>query len=128
MSECIKATCPHKRGVFVWLPDGPDGDGTYPWVHDTTMIPGHLVVCDLMPGATPAEAGEACARCLCGSREHEEPPKGPLPSGVPGRDRGPCKCGRCPSMVYRTTPLARELTAAREALPREGGTADEAAA
>lgn len=59
MSVCTRATCPHERGVFIWLGDGPDADGTYPWVHDTTMIPGHLVVCDLMPGATAEEAGEA---------------------------------------------------------------------
>lgn len=109
MSQCIKATCPHDRRVFVWLGDGPDPDGTYPWVHDTTMTPGHLIVCGLMAGATPEEAGEACARCGCGSGEHERH-DGPFT----GRDRGPCKCGDCPSMVYRTSLLGRELIAARE--------------
>jgi len=66
MSRCITGTCPHERGVFIWLADGPwrgdpaDPDyGRYPWVHDTTMIPGHLTVCDLMPFATAMEAGEA---------------------------------------------------------------------
>jgi hypothetical protein len=66
MSRCITGTCPHERGVFIWLPDGPwrgdpaDPDyNRYPWVHNTTMIPGHLTVCDLMPFATAIEAGEA---------------------------------------------------------------------
>jgi len=66
MSRCITGTCPHERGVFIWLADGPwrgdpaDPDyGRYPWVHNTTMIPGHLTVCDLMPFATAIEAGEA---------------------------------------------------------------------
>ena len=66
MSRCITGTCPHERGVFIWLADGPwrgdpaDPDyGRYPWVHDTTMIPGHLTVCELMPFATAIEAGEA---------------------------------------------------------------------
>jgi len=66
MSRCITGTCPHERGVFIWLADGPwrgdpvDPDyGGYPWVHDTTMIPGHLTVCELMPFATAIEADEA---------------------------------------------------------------------
>jgi len=66
MSRCITGTCPHERGVFIWLADGPwrgdpaDPDyGRYPWVHNTTMIPGHLTVCELMPFATAIEAGEA---------------------------------------------------------------------
>ena len=64
MSRCVTGTCPHSRGVFAWLGDGPwlgdqaDPDyGRYPWVHDTTMIPGHLTVCELMPFAAPEEAG-----------------------------------------------------------------------
>ena len=59
MSRCITSRGPHDRGVFIWLGDGPDPDSTYPWVHDSTMTPGHLIVCDLMPGATAEEAGEA---------------------------------------------------------------------
>ena len=66
MSRCNTGTCPHERGVFIWLADGPwrgepaDPDyGRYPWVHNTTMIPGHLTVCELMPFATAIEAGEA---------------------------------------------------------------------
>lgn len=114
MSECITGTCPHGRGAFIWLPDGPDADGTYPWVHDTTMLPGRMIVCDLMPGATAEEAGEACARCGCGSREHAKPEAGPLPSGLLHRDRGPCECCQCPGMVYRTTRLGRQLLAVRE--------------
>lgn len=68
MSVCTTGKCPHKQGkqgVFIWLGDGPwlddpaDPDyGRYPWVHDTTMIPGHLVVCDLLPFATAEEAEE----------------------------------------------------------------------
>ena len=43
-----------------WRGDPADPDyGRYPWVHDTTMIPGHLTVCELMPFATAIEAGEA---------------------------------------------------------------------
>jgi hypothetical protein len=112
VSEFIKATCPHGRGAFIWLPDGPDDDGTYPWVHDSTMIPGHMIVCELMPGATPEEAGEACARCGCDLGGHE---KEPDPYWVRGRERGPCNCGTCPGMVYRTTQLGRELLAGRAA-------------
>jgi len=66
VSFCTTAACPHGRGVFIWLADGPwlggesDPDyGGYPWVHDTTMVPGHLQVCDLKPFATPEDAGEA---------------------------------------------------------------------
>lgn len=109
MSECITATCPHQRGAFIWLGDGPDSDGTYPWVHDTTMIPGHLVICELMPGATAGEAGEACARCGCDNRDHRSHGE-----AFTRLDRGPCKCGDCPGMVYRTTALGRELAAGRE--------------
>ena len=68
MSRCITGTCPHERGVFIWLADGPwrgdpaDPDhGRYPWVHNTTMIPGHLTVCELMPFATAIEAGVSVA-------------------------------------------------------------------
>jgi DNA (cytosine-5)-methyltransferase 1 len=66
VSTCTTGTCPHGRGVFIWLGDGPwqgeaaDPDnGRYPWVHDTSVSPGHLHVCDLMPFATPREAREA---------------------------------------------------------------------
>lgn len=112
MSECITTTCPHKRGAFIWLGDGPDESGRYPWVHDT-MTPGSrgLAACELMEFATAAEAGEACARCGCGSHDHRQP-QGPIPFGVSGRDRGPCQCGQCPGMAYRTTSMGRELAVA----------------
>jgi hypothetical protein len=65
MSKCVTGTCPHDRGVFIWVADGPwlgnpsEPDyGCFPWVHSTTMTPGHLHVCDLKPFATAAEAGE----------------------------------------------------------------------
>jgi hypothetical protein len=65
VSTCTTGTCPHGKHSFIWLGDGPwEGDladpdfGRYPWVHSTTLIPGHLTVCDLMPFATPEEAGE----------------------------------------------------------------------
>lgn len=63
MSVCTRAVCPHEppQGVFIWLGDGPEPDGTYPWVHDTSKSPGHLEVCELMPFATPEEAGEVPA-------------------------------------------------------------------
>lgn len=77
MSTCTTGTCPHGRGVFVWLADGlwqgdladPD-NGRYPWVHDTSVSPGHLEVCDRTPFATPEEAGEA------------DSPPGPMAQGA----------------------------------------------
>jgi hypothetical protein len=89
MSICTRAGCPHERGVFVWLGDGPwQGDpadpdhGRYPWVHDTASedARGHLEVCELMPFAAPEEAGEVCA-CGHSSGSHEVAP-GPLPAGL----------------------------------------------
>lgn len=67
MSVCTRAECPHDRGVFIWLGDGPEPDGTYPYVHDTTMAPGHLEVCGAMPFATAEEAGEAPLSAPLGS-------------------------------------------------------------
>jgi hypothetical protein len=70
MSVCTRAECPHKRGVFIYLADGPwlgdpaDPDyGRYPYVHDTSRAEarGALEVCELMPFATPEEAGEVRA-------------------------------------------------------------------
>jgi len=69
MSLCITDTCPHGKTVFIWLGDGPGPDGRYPWVHSTTVSPGHLEVCGLMPPATAEEAGEEC-QCGHESREH----------------------------------------------------------
>jgi len=105
MSRCTTSTCPHGRGVFAWLGDGPwlgdesDPDyGSYPWVHDTTMVPGHLQVCDLMPFATPAEAGEDCKGCGHDSSRHAWP-TGPIRHG---EDRSPKECldCDCPRMRY----------------------------
>lgn len=108
MSFCTTATCPHDRGVFIWLSDGPwlgdpsDPDyGSYPWVHDTTMTPGHLEVCELKPFATPGEAGEVCA-CGHPSHGHRWNP-GPIPHEyVPH----PCPCG-CPDFRHRAGDLER---------------------
>jgi hypothetical protein len=61
VSVVTRAVCPHERGVFVWLSDGPQPDDTYPWVHDTSTSPGHLEVCELMRFATAEEAGEPAA-------------------------------------------------------------------
>lgn len=104
MSVCTTGTCPHDRGVFVWLGDGPwrgdesDPDyNSYPWVHDTTMVPGHLEVCELMPFATPAEAGEACEDCGCGSGRHVWP-TGPIGHGG---DRMPKECLDCACLRMR---------------------------
>lgn len=67
MSVCTRGLglCPHGYGIFIlvgggpWLGDPADPEyGRYPWVHNTTMIPGHLVVCELTPFATAEEAGE----------------------------------------------------------------------
>jgi hypothetical protein len=117
VSECITATCPHGLPAFIWVADGPDRSGGYPWVH-AVMEKGArgLADCALMPPATAEEAGEACARCGCGSHGHVPHPDAgkPLAAGWQDRGRGPCECGRCPSMAYRTTALGRELLAARE--------------
>ena len=75
MSVCTpgKEKCPHGYGTFIWFADGPwlgdpaDPDyGRYPWVHNVTMIPGHLTVCDLTPFATAEEAGEAVPPVVSG--------------------------------------------------------------
>jgi hypothetical protein len=88
--------CPHDRGVFIWLADGPEADGTYPWVHDTTVGPGLLEVCGLMPFATAAEAGEVCA-CRHSSGRHVAAP-GPILAGLAANLR-PCDCG-CPDFRH----------------------------
>lgn len=110
MSVSTRGICPHERGVFVWLADGPwlgdpadPGHGRYPWVHNTTMNPGHLVVCDLMPFATPEEAGEVCA-CGHPSHEHQAAP-GPLPAGLLAKPRA-CPCG-CPDFEHRPEDIER---------------------
>jgi hypothetical protein len=102
MSACTRGTCPHNRGVFVWLGDGAEPDGTFPWVHDTTNIPGHLIVCDLMPPATAEEAGEVCA---CGHSSGDHNASGPVCGSPPSRRR-PCSCG-CPDFEHRPEDLAR---------------------
>jgi len=109
VSVCTRGTCPHERGVFVWLGDGPwlgdpaDPDhGNYPWVHDTSTSPGHLDVCELMPFATAEECGEVCA---CGHHEHEAEP-GPLPYGLLAKPR-PCRSCGCPDFEHRPEDLAR---------------------
>lgn len=95
MSRCTTGTCPHKRGVFIWLGDGPWRDdpadpdyGRYPWVHATTMIPGHLTVCELMPFATALEAGEAPVTTLVSAAAPANPPAAPVREPVPFR-QGP---------------------------------------
>jgi hypothetical protein len=74
VSVCTRTVCPHERGVFIWLGDGPEADGTYPWVHDTSTSPGHLEVCEMMAFATAEEAGEEPAVAA---------PEGPLASPAP---------------------------------------------
>lgn len=103
MSVCTTGTCPHERGVFIWLADGPEPDGRYPWVHDTSTSPGHLEVCDLKPFATAEEAGEVCA-CGHPSSLHAADP-GPLPSGLIAKPRS-CSCG-CPDFEHREEDVAR---------------------
>ena len=112
----VTATCPHDRGVFIWLADGPwlgdpaDPDhGRYPWVHDTTMTPGRLHVCELMLFATAAKAGQVCA-CSHESRRH--PPAGPVPHvPAPAARAMPClDCG-CGDFRHRAEDLARLLVA-----------------
>jgi hypothetical protein len=118
VSFCTRSTCPHDRGVFVWLGDGPwlgdpaDPDyGSYPWVHDTTMTPGHLEVCELMAFATPREAGELCA-CGCPSHVHRWNP-GPIGHEYKPR---PCPCG-CPDFRHRPEDLARHWERERARAP-----------
>lgn len=110
MSVPTRARCPHKRGAFVWLGDGPwlgdptDPDyGRYPYVHDTSTSPGHLDVCDLMAFATAEECGELCA-CGCSSEEHPSTGQ-PIPYPLLANPR-PCSCG-CPDFEHRPEDLAR---------------------
>ena len=102
MSVCTRAICAHGQGAFLWLGDGPEADGTYPWVHDSSTSPGHLEVCDLMPFATAEEAGEVCA---CGHPGSGHKASGPVPPGRSTRPR-PCSCG-CPDFRHRPEDLAR---------------------
>lgn len=111
MSLCITGTCPHGRDVFIWLGDGPEGDGTYPWVHAAPPVPGHLEVCDLMPFATAEEAGEACA-CSHESRRH--PPSGPVP-GAPAVPARVMPCLDCACVGFRHRP--QDLKRHREDAP-----------
>jgi hypothetical protein len=110
LSFCTRNRCDHDRGVFAWLGDGPwlgdEGDpdyGGYPFVHDTTMTPGHLEVCELMAFATAEEAGVICA---CGhlSDEHESG-EYPIPYPLTANPR-PCPCG-CPDFKHRPEDLER---------------------
>jgi hypothetical protein len=94
VSYCVTATCPHGRGVFIWLGDGQDPDGRYPWVHNTTLpgSRGHLEVCELMEAATAAEGGETCGSCGHAVGEDGHPwPKGRHTGDVPSPL--PCTCG-----------------------------------
>lgn len=104
MSVSTTTSCPHGQHSFVWLGGGPwlgdkaDPDyGSYPWVHAAPVGPGSLEVCDLMPFASPAEAGEACADCGHGSGRHEWPPD-PV---TLGEDRSPGRCLDCPCARMR---------------------------
>jgi hypothetical protein len=107
-----RAVCPHERGVFAYLADGPQrGDendlnwGRYPWVHDTTAEGdhGHLEVCDLMQFALPVDVGEMCA---CGhSSDMHQAAGGPIPAGMLAKPR-PCSC-RCPDFRHRREDLER---------------------
>jgi hypothetical protein len=112
MSVCTQATCPHGRGVFAYLADGPwRGDqadpnwGRYPWVHDTTAedARGALEVCDLMPFALPVDVGEMCA-CGHSSDMHKTGP-GPIPAGMLANPR-PCWC-ECGDFRHRREDLER---------------------
>lgn len=112
MSVVTRAECPHKRGVFAYLADGPQrGDqadpnwGRYPWVHDTTAgdARGALEVCDLMPFALPVDVGEMCA-CGHSSGVHEAGP-GPVPAGMLAKPRS-CHCG-CADFRHRREDLER---------------------
>jgi hypothetical protein len=114
MSFCTRGRCPHDRDAFIWLGDGPwlgdesDPDyGRFPWVHSTTMTPGHLEVCELKPFATAEEAGELCA---CGHPSHEHR----WPTGPIGHEYRPvpCPCG-CPDFRHRPEDLERYWAAER---------------
>lgn len=104
MSVVTRSVCPHGRGVFAWLGDGPQrGDeadlnwGRYPWVHDSSTSPGHLEVCDLMQFALPVDVGEMCA---CGhSSDMHQAGDGPIPAGMLAKRR-PCSC-QCPDFRHR---------------------------
>jgi hypothetical protein len=105
VSVVTRAECPHERRVFVWLGDGPwlgdpdDPDyGGYPYVHDTSSEDGrgHLVVCELMPFATPEEAGEVCA-CGHAAGRHSAAAE-PIPAGRLAKPRA-CDCG-CPDFRH----------------------------
>lgn len=101
MSICVTAVCRHGKPSMIWLGNGPDETGTYPWVHAAPVGPSRLEVCDAMPWATAEEAGEVCA---CG-HEHRE--------HAPGRARGGKRveaCTECPCPWFRHRPedLARE--------------------
>lgn len=102
MSTCTTGTCPHGKDSFIWLGDGPwngnGGDpdnGRYPWVHAAPVGPGRLEVCDQMPFATPAEAGEVCADCGHVTGRH-------IRTGPFFRERNPHPCDACdcPGMRY----------------------------
>lgn len=116
MSYCVTSTCRHGRGVFIWLGDGPDLDGRYPRVHDTSSpdLPGHLTVCGLMGPATAEEAGEICR---CGHHEHKAAP-GPVPAGLIAKPV-PCTTAGCSCPDFRHRP---EDLAPAVASPVGGGT------
>ena len=108
MSLPVTVPCPHGRDAFTWLGDGPwlgdpeDPDyGNYPWVHSTTMTPGHLEVCDLKAFATPEEAGEVC---VCGHPSHGHL-WNPGPIGHEYKPV-PCPCG-CPDFRHRPEDIER---------------------
>lgn len=112
VSVVTRAVCPHGRGVFAWLADGPwRGDqadpnwGRYPWVHDTTRDGnhGHLEVCDLMQFALPVDVGEMCG---CGhSSDMHKAADGPIPAGMLAKPRS-CHCD-CPDFRHRREDLER---------------------
>lgn len=110
MSACTTGTCPHGKHSFIWLGDGPEADGTYPWVHAGPVGPGRLEVCDQMPFATPAQAGEVCADCGHLTGRHIRP--GPF-----FRERNPHSCDACdcPGMRYAQPEQAPQQAAGREA-------------
>lgn len=113
MSVCTTATCDHGRGVFIWLGDGPDDDGTYPWVHSTSSpdSPGHLTVCDLMKPATAEEAGEICR---CGHSAHKAAP-GPIPAGMIAKPM-PCTVCDCPDFRHRPEDIVPKAATPRQAM------------
>lgn len=120
MSVVTRAECPHGKGVFAWLGDGPQrGDqadlnwGRYPWVHDTSVGPGHLEVCDRMQFALPVDVGEMCA---CGhSSDMHVAGDAPIPAGMLAKPR-PCSCG-CVDFRHRREDLERWAAKAVESAP-----------